>query len=78
MEQAGDTIAMWLPECSEKHVAQLAAARVGMVVADVDHKLASAEAIGKVLEESGATVRAECLNACIVEDDLCEPLFPTW
>lgn len=54
--KAGDTIAMWLPECSEKHVAQLAAARVGMVVAEVDQQLTSPEAIGKVLEECGATV----------------------
>lgn len=50
---------MWLPECSEKHVAQLAAARVGMVVADVDHKLASAEAIARVLEQSKPTVRGK-------------------
>lgn len=57
LSQAGDTIAMWLPECSEKHVAQLAAARVGMVVAEVDQQLTSPEAIGKVLEECGATVR---------------------
>lgn len=56
--QAGDTMAMWLPECSEKHVAQLAAARIGMVVAEVDPKLASAEAVEKILEESGAAVRA--------------------
>lgn len=55
--QAGDTIAIWLPECSEKHVAQLAAARIGMVVADVDMKLASAEAVGSILEQSGAAVR---------------------
>ena len=54
--KAGDTIAIWLPECSEKHVAQLAAARIGMVVAEVDPKLASAEAVGKILEESGAAV----------------------
>lgn len=56
-KQAGDTVAMWLPESSEKHVAQLAAARIGMVVADVDHKLSSVEAIAKVLEDSGAVVR---------------------
>lgn len=55
--QAGDTIAIWLPECSEKHVAQLAAARIGMVVADVDMKLASAEAVGNILEQSDAAVR---------------------
>lgn len=55
--QAGDTMAMWLPECSEKHVAQLAAARIGMVVAEVDPKLASATAVEKILEESGAAVR---------------------
>lgn len=54
--KAGDTIAIWLPECSEKHVAQLAAARIGMLVAEVDPKLASAEAVGKILEESGAAV----------------------
>lgn len=47
---------MWLPECSEKHVAQLAAARIGMVVAEVDPKLASAGAVEKILEESGAAV----------------------
>lgn len=47
---------MWLPECSEKHVAQLAAARIGMVVAEVDPKLASAEAVGKILDQSGAAV----------------------
>lgn len=55
-QQAGDTMAMWLPECSEKHVAQLAAARIGMVVAEVDPKLASAEAVGKILEQSGSAV----------------------
>lgn len=49
-------MAMWLPECSEKHVAQLAAARIGMVVAEVDPKLASAGAVEKILEESGAAV----------------------
>ncbi|CAN0232377.1 unnamed protein product [Scytosiphon promiscuus] len=54
--KAGDTMAMWLPECSEKHVAQLAAARIGMVVADVDPNLASAGAVEKILEESGAAV----------------------
>lgn len=52
-------MAMWLPECSEKHVAQLAAARVGMVVAEVDPKLASAGDVGKILEESGAAVRCQ-------------------
>lgn len=55
-EQAGDTMAMWLPESSEKHVAQLAAARIGMIVAEVDPSLASAEAVDKILEESGAAV----------------------
>lgn len=55
-EQAGDTMAMWLPESSEKHVAQLAAARIGMVVAEVDPSLVSAEAVEKILEESGAAV----------------------
>lgn len=59
LRQAGDTIAMWLPECSEKHVAQLAAARIGMVVAEVDPQLASGEAVGKILEQSGATVSTE-------------------
>eukprot|EP00903_Cladosiphon_okamuranus_P012787 g11951.t1 len=54
--KAGETMAMWLPECSEKHVAQLAAARIGMVVAEVDPKLASAGAVEKILEESGAAV----------------------
>ncbi|CAM9857078.1 unnamed protein product [Ectocarpus sp. 6 AP-2014] len=54
--KAGDTMAMWLPECSEKHVAQLAAARIGMVVAEVDPKLAAAAAVEKILEESGAAV----------------------
>ncbi|CAM9729327.1 unnamed protein product [Choristocarpus tenellus] len=56
LHQPGDTVAVWLPECSEKHIAQLAAARVGMVVAEVDPTLTSADAVGKVLEESGATV----------------------
>ncbi|CAM9462701.1 unnamed protein product [Ascophyllum nodosum] len=54
--KAGDTIAMWLPESSEKHVAQMAAARIGMIVAEVDPSLISAEAVGKILEESGAAV----------------------
>lgn len=49
-------MAMWLPECSEKHVAQLAAARIGMVVAEVDPKLASAGAVEKILKDSGAAV----------------------
>ena len=48
---------MWLPESSEKHVAQMAAARIGMIVAEVDPSLISAEAVGKILEESGAAVR---------------------
>lgn len=55
---------MWLPECSEKHVAQLAAARIGMVVAEVDPNLASAGAVGKILEESGAAV-SQCTWRCL-------------
>ena len=42
-------------------MAQLAAARIGMVVAEVDPKLASAEAVGKILEESSAAVSLEDL-----------------
>ncbi|CAM9828456.1 unnamed protein product, partial [Discosporangium mesarthrocarpum] len=54
--KAGDTVAVWLPECSEKHVAQLAAARVGMVVAEVDPALDTPTAMAEVLEQSGAAV----------------------
>lgn len=35
----GDTIAVWLPECAEKHVILMSAAKIGLKVVDVDTKL---------------------------------------
>jgi len=52
----GDSIAVWLPECSEKHVTQLAAAKAGLVFADFDLSIDTPEALGDALADSGAKV----------------------
>lgn len=47
--EAGDTIAVWLPESAEKHVTQIAAAKVGLLFADLDLNISSVEEVRSAL-----------------------------
>uniref|UniRef100_A0A7S2XZH5 AMP-dependent synthetase/ligase domain-containing protein n=1 Tax=Fibrocapsa japonica TaxID=94617 RepID=A0A7S2XZH5_9STRA len=50
-----DTMVLWLPDDSaEKHVAMLAAAKMGVTVADVSQDVQKPEAIRQVLSDTGA------------------------
>lgn len=47
--EKGDTIAVWLPECAEKHVTQLAAAKIGLLFADFDLNISTVEDVRSAL-----------------------------
>jgi len=39
--QFGDTVGVWLPDCAEKHITLLAAAKMGLKVVDFDPKIST-------------------------------------
>lgn len=52
----GDSIIVWFPECAEKHVAMLTAAKIGAKVIELDPAVDSISAIRKALEASKCRV----------------------
>jgi len=48
----GDTIAVWLPDSAEKHVAMIAAAKLGLTVYDIDLSISTVDELRACLKAS--------------------------